>query len=353
LNSKPIKRVLIDLYKTKDLYSGLGQFSINYATELVKAGSEFDFSFLVPRNFNNETIKGRTITASAFRRYIPDLNKGFDLWHSLDQFPSFFPNRETTQILTIHDLNFLTEKNKEKGLEYLDRLQKNLDKASVITTISNYTRKHIEENLRVKGKPIYTIYNGVRIAEGQGVKPAFINNEPFFFSLSVFKAAKNFEVLLPVMRNFKHHKLILAGNNETAYGAAIREKITDLGLKSRVIMPGKISEEEKTWLYQNCDGFLFPSKAEGFGLPVIEAMMFGKPVFLSRYTSLPEIGGDQAFYFDSFDTEHMADIITNGIDRYKTDQPRMEKHIKDHAFKFSWNNSARNYLDLYREILGT
>lgn len=56
-----------------------------------------------------------------------------------------------------------------------------------------------------------------------------------------------------------------------------------------------IEQTEKIWLYRNCQAFLFPSRGEGFGLPVIEAMQFGKAVFISNYTCLPEISNGFAF----------------------------------------------------------
>lgn len=54
-------------------------------------------------------------------------------------------------------------------------------------------------------------------------------------------------------------------------------------------------------LYESCVAFLFPSITEGFGLPVIEAMSFGTPVFLSNSSSLPEVGGNEAFYWNSYE----------------------------------------------------
>ena len=77
------------------------------------------------------------------------------------------------------------------------------------------------------------------------------------------------------------------------------------GLEERIILPGEISDMDKYWLYKNCEAFVFPSMYEGFGLPVIEAMNFGKPVFLSTFSSLPEVGGKYALYWENFDSQLM------------------------------------------------
>jgi glycosyltransferase involved in cell wall biosynthesis len=66
-----------------------------------------------------------------------------------------------------------------------------------------------------------------------------------------------------------------------------------------------VDDSVKAWLLANCEAFLFPSLAEGFGLPPLEAMHFGTPVFLSDRTSLPEVGGTQAGYFREFSASAM------------------------------------------------
>jgi glycosyltransferase involved in cell wall biosynthesis len=122
-----------------------------------------------------------------------------------------------------------------------------------------------------------------------------------------------------------------------------------LGVADRVHLVGPVSNEEKFWYYQHCLAFCFPSKAEGFGLPVLEAMHFGKPVFISRATSLPEIGGDKAYYFDSFDPLAMQEVFEKGMNDYFNNQRTAA--IRQHADSFSWNRAVQEYLDVYRKLL--
>ena len=188
-----MSELLIDLYKIKELYSGLGQFSINFANEIINQSPEgFKITFLTPRNAAVDSIKNFNTTKVSFqKRYIPALNKKYDIWHSLQQFPSHFPNNKTLHVLTVHDLNFLIEKNEIKKVKYLKRLQVNIDKADYITTISEYTRKVIEENINLKGKYIRTIYNGIEDNSNLNLqKPKFAGNSKFFFSIGVFNHRK-------------------------------------------------------------------------------------------------------------------------------------------------------------------
>ncbi|MDE2161264.1 MAG: glycosyltransferase, partial [Burkholderiales bacterium] len=109
-------------------------------------------------------------------------------------------------------------------------------------------------------------------------------------------------------------------------------------------------DAQKAWAYARCSGFLFPSLAEGFGLPPIEAMHFGKPVFLARRSCLPEIGGDAADYFDDFEPAAMRAVVERGLRRAA--EPGRADAVRAHAARFDWDRAADDYLALYRRLLG-
>ena len=85
-------------------------------------------------------------------------------------------------------------------------------------------------------------------------------------------------------------------------------------------------------------------------MPVIEAMLCGKPVFSSRSTSLPEIGGDKAFYWDSFDPSHMAEVFTKGMETFNKNPHAFEKELKEYAARFSWKENTAAYIALYESM---
>jgi glycosyltransferase involved in cell wall biosynthesis len=95
--------------------------------------------------------------------------------------------------------------------------------------------------------------------------------------------------------------------------------------------------------------YIHPSLAEGFGAPVVEAMSFGKPLFLSHLTSLPEIGGDVAFYFKSFDPEHMAEVLYEGLQYFQKNG--LSQKIKERSTHFNWREKAKQYRDVYHSLL--
>ncbi len=350
-----MKEILIDLYKLRNLYSGLGQFSMNFAAELMRQVPEnTGVTFLVPHDFRGRIdAKAGQLRADYQKRYLPAITRSYDIWHSLNQFPSHFPNRRTIQILTVHDLNFLVEKSPQKCRKYLTRLQGNVDRADYITSISQSTRKVLEDNIDLKGKKVRVIYNGVSVGNGlNGSKPEYVKRRNFFFSIGVFSRKKNFHVLLPMMKYFRDRQLIIAGDNNSSYGEYIASQIERYRLKESVVTPGIISEAEKSWLYSNCEAFLFPSVAEGFGLPVVEAMKSGSPLFLNKIDSLYEVAGEDAYYFPSFDEKDMYSLINQRLSFPGSGGYERLSNAQRHASAFTWERCIEEYLSLYREVLG-
>jgi len=77
-------------------------------------------------------------------------------------------------------------------------------------------------------------------------------------------------------------------------------------------------------------------------------MSFGKPILLSNKTSLPEVGGDDAFYWDNFDPEYMVDVLNKSLDKYNSDKDFYTNKFIERSKKFDWEKSAKEYLDIYK-----
>lgn len=273
-----------------------------------------------------------------------------DLWHCFYQGTPYWPkNKSTKVVLTIHDLNFIYKYSGWKLRGELNKLQRQVTLADSIVAISEYTKAETLRHLKVDEKKISVIYNGLSKTPGEGVKPTGVPDSKFFFSLGIITSKKNFHVLIPFLKE-SNEILVIAGDKESDYARQIIAQAKSLGVSDRVILTGVVSEEEKTWLYRNCEAFLFPSVAEGFGLPVIEAMSYGKPVFCSNMTSLPEIGGPHAYYFSNFEPHHMEGVIKKGMEEYCS-SPQKEEEIKKWASRFSWEGAAKDYLKIYHSLL--
>ena len=348
-----MKSLLLDIYKTNKLHSGLGQFSLNFHNALLENHGNWDLEFLIPSNFQyqNENI-ANYMKVDLFNRYFPNLGSKPSLWHSLQQFPSHQPPKGCKQILTVHDLNFLIEKEEHKAKKYLHRLQSNIDRADIITSISHYTRNVLSENIDLKGKKVHVIHNGVLLQEfPESSRPLSAKADKFFFSIGIFSEKKNFHSLLPLFQKLKGQHLFIAGDHQTEYGKRLKKEIDSMGLSEQVHILGKIKEEDKYWYYKNCEAFLFPSMAEGFGMPLIEAMSQGKAVFASDKCSLPEIGGDAAFYWENFDPNHMLQVLERGLEKKRQNPQEFAKRQMQQAAQFSWEKCIQDYLNLYEQCL--
>lgn len=349
-------QILVDLYKTYNPYSGLGDFSVNFYREIDRRKDlPFDLTYLVPPGFSvpDQVSPGRTYrTITRLDRYLPRRHDPPALWHSLYQKPTHPPHPKSLQVMTVHDLNFLIEREGTGRERALRRLQKSVDRADVLVAISEYTRETMLENLELRGKEVRVIYNGVRLdSHPEEPRPDFLPERPFFLWIGVHAAKKNTHVLLPLLHHFPEHALVLAGRHTTGYGNRLREEATALGVADRVIFPGTITAAEKYRLLADCDAFFFPSLAEGFGLPVIESLLAGRPTFTSDRTSLPEIGGGHTFLWRSFETEEMASVLAEGLASYRSNPGHHSEVYRTYGSRFSWERSIDCSLNLYGEIL--
>jgi glycosyltransferase involved in cell wall biosynthesis len=97
--------------------------------------------------------------------------------------------------------------------------------------------------------------------------------------------------------------------------------------------------------------FVFPSLDEGFGIPILEAFWFGKPVFTSNRASMPEIAGPFAYYWNSFDADELISVFQAGLNEIEQLNEGGKEDAKQYAAQFTWSNTAQKYLSLYRQLL--
>lgn len=346
--------VLIDLDRLKDITTGLGQVAYNFGRIVSQLNdNDLHFTFLVPEKFKG--YFGNKVDYEAIslkRRLFPDLCKKYDLWYTIHQDSKLYPDSRTPYILTINDLNFLGEKSPGKAQRRLAVLQRKVDKATAIITISQYTADVVKANLKTADIPIRVVYCGVEVEEFPGaVRPSFAPDGDLLFSVGVVQAKKNYMVLLEFMQLLPvNYKLIIAGNKAGPFSAELEKRIAELELTDRIILPGIISDADKYWMYTHCKAVLFPSRFEGMGFPPVEAMRFGKPVFASTYSSIPEVSGDKAYYWENFDPDYMAGIFLENIQRFYENHALAGK-LKEYSMRYTWAENARSLISLFKSVL--
>jgi len=297
-------RVLVDHNRLKDATTALGQVPYHFGNTLSQIDDEeLHFTYLVPEKFKN--FFGNKVdyeVISLKRRFFPSLCPKYDLWYTIHQDSKLFPDKKTPYIITINDLNFLGEKSSVKAKKRLATLQRKVDRSVAITCISQYTADEVKKSLNTGTIPVHVVYCGVEVEEfPEAQRPSYVPDGDLLFSIGVIQPKKNTMVLLEFMKNIPDkYKLIIAGNKAGTYSIELEKRIQELGLQDRIILPGKISDADKYWMYVNCKAVLFPSKFEGMGFPPVEAMRFGKPVFASTLSSIQEVSGNNAYYWENF-----------------------------------------------------
>lgn len=350
---KTPQHVLIDLSVLKNFNCGLGQVAYNYGMYLKEHPiSDINITLLLPKQYIGKFgdhvnyVRSRKIYRS-----MPWLIPQIGVWHSIHQLSSFQPPHSVLTLLTIHDLNFMYEKEERKANKYLKKILNEIKYANKITAISQYTKNDIHRIIR-SDLDIEVIYNGVEfLNKEEAVHPSFPIDEskPFLFTIGEIKPKKNFHVLLDVMKLMPEYNLYLAGKDDTPYANDIRQRIVNENI-TNVFLTSTITQQEKIWFYDHCYAFVFPSLFEGFGLPIIEALMFGKPVISSQETSLKEIGNNSVFFLDNFTPEHIKQVIQEKTD-YFYQHPELAEQNKQYAHSFSYEKHMQRYIEIYREML--
>lgn len=328
------KSILIDFEKIKDPYSGLGQVCLHLKTYLDQ--SPLEIKYWMP--------KGLMKAAKKFKFLIPQS----DIFHAIHQDSPYIPSRKNTKLVfTVHDLNYLTQNKKASRLKkYKKNFQKNLDRAEIITFISEFARQDALSQFRLDINKTQVIYNGISLGNTQETPP-FIPDQKFLFSVGTVLPKKNFHVLIDMMKLLPEYSLVIAGTKHSPYAQDMMEKIKKEGLSHQIFLVGTIDEPHKVWYYKHACAFIFPSLLEGFGLPIAEAMSLGLPLFLSTKTSIPEVGGPDAYYFENFESQHMAQVFKDGMNDFNEEK---RARLLERSKLFSWEKAAFDYQEIYKKL---
>jgi glycosyltransferase involved in cell wall biosynthesis len=336
-------------------HTGLYYYCKHLGRALVETSNEQnEFCFYTPRSigkiFGDEQCY---IEQRAIHKYLfPDV-RNIEVWHSTHQSSEYSPiDKKVKIVLTIHDLNYLYDKSKSeaKRFNYIAQLKKKIQRADHIVAISNFTLADVQKFFDLKDKSYNVIYNGCNIDEIKNLSlPQQVPPAPFLFTIGTITDKKNFHVLPPLLSRNEMYLVIAGITQSKEYQEKIISTAKQFKVADRIIFTGPVSENDKQWYLKHCTAFVFPSISEGFGLPVVEAMYFGKPVLLSTHTSLPEIGGSAAYYFKSFDEVEMQNTLNDCLHHFENN--KCIDAIKDRASLFNWNKSAEEYRSVYKNLL--
>lgn len=349
-----MKTVVVDFSNLDDM-SGFGEIARNYCPRLAAADVPgLHFIFILPERHRGAFGSHVDyVSREHLKREIQAYRRQIDLWHAThQQFRYRLRGRGIVQLLTVHDLNYLHEKHGIHLLRHQIEMPWMIRRSDAVTVISEYVKHDVETHIPFLNKPLTVIYNGIDdVEQGAQSRPSFAAEaDRFFLCIGQVREKKNIHTLVPMMQYFPARKLFICGANHWAYADHIRSLIAP-GDQGRILLTGKVSDNEKRWLYAHADALLFPSRLEGFGIPVLEAMRFGTKVFSSRYSCMPEICSGHASYWDSYEPEAMARVVEEGLAGWSRDGAAAEA-AKAYSQSFNYDRYTREYVSLYRRLLG-
>lgn len=350
-----MKTVLVDFSNYDDM-SGFGEIVRNYCPRLAAMHpTDMKFVFILPQRHHGEFGSHVDyISRENVKRDISRYPGTIDLWHATDQqFRYRRHQKGTLQLLTVHDLNYLHEKHGIHLLRHQIEMPWLIRRSDVVTVISEYVKRDVEAHIPFLNKEPLVIYNGISDIESRPqVRPPFVENDDvkFFLCMGQVREKKNIHTVVPMMKFFPDHQLFICGANHWAYSDHIRSLIAPAD-RDRILLTGKIADEEKNWLYAHAEALLFPSRLEGFGIPVLEAMRFGTKVFSSRYSCLPEVCATHASYWDCYEPEAMAAVVREGLSRWNRHGAEAQA-ARDYSRSFNYDRYTQQHIALYKDLLG-
>jgi len=255
------------------------------------------------------------------------------------------------RVITIHDLTYkrFPELLQKETLQNLDRqMMREIALADAVICVSESTRRDLLQFYQVDPRRVHTIRSGIAPLPEPLPVPGLPKRYILF--VSTIEPRKNLAVLLDAFEQLRGEydgSLVVAGR--LGWKAEdIARRLQQTGIVHLDYLP----PAQLATVYRNADVFVFPSIYEGFGFPLLEAMAQGVPSIAARSSSLPEVGGDAALYFDPLSALELADALRRvlGDENLRRD---LIARGRDRAAQFRWDVAARQTLRVIREVAST
>jgi len=364
-------RIALDVSPLANNRAGIGTYVAHLLTALVRIAPEHDYWFYTPQPLPEKDLE--VFSAHPHVRIVqcPAVLMGLrarwdqaDIFHGLN-----FKLRACGRyggIVTIYDLSVdrlgLPSRKLFGQRRSFLRTRRTALRASRVVTISSHSAADIVELYGVPRERIAIVSPAVGPEFAPVAEPAVIvavkarygiHRDAYVLSGGGAEPRKNIVRLVeafgraPRLRDTMH--LVVVGGMDRG-AEAIRAAIGRAGLEPAVVFPGHVPLNDLRALYAGCALFAFPSLYEGFGMPPLEAMACGAPVVSSNASSLPEVLGDAALLVDPRDPEAWARAMTQVLDDANLREDLRRKGAL-RVKAFSWERSAGDLIQVYREVL--
>jgi glycosyltransferase involved in cell wall biosynthesis len=330
-----------------------------------KVGQENKPDFLL--DITNTRIKtpAATIFKSLWRSsgIVADLKRDeINLYHGLSQeLPLGIKNSGIKTVVTIHDLIYL------KYPEYFGLINRKIyawkastacKTADLIIAVSEQTKTDLIQHFNVSPQKIEVVYQGCdpifRILQNDAIKEAVRTKhqlpEKYILSVGTVETRKNLLLAVKALKNIPAEFYLVVVGKQTKYADEIKKYLVKEALQNRVLFLADASFQDLPAIYQLATVFVYPSRYEGFGIPIVEALSCETPVIAATGSCLEEAGGPDSIYVDPDDEIAFAKQINLVL---ADDQLKLKMKIKglEYVRQFEKKNIAQNLMNVYHQAI--
>jgi glycosyltransferase involved in cell wall biosynthesis len=360
-------KIVIAAWYLKDFNVGIGRYCRGLITALGQVDKENEYHVLMPavayrfpqfKNVQYHVIRVPPFKRRVWEQVAPQLVGRYDVLH--------FPHDSSVAwkrgkfVITIHDVKpllFGTLRPRRGLNNFVERLliPDRQEQADHVLTVSECSRRDIMERLRFPAERVSVVYPGIDRDQFKPdcSEPSRSTPRPYILCVAGSDPTKNVETLLDAFAQLpcelrEAHDVVLVGDLRRRQD--VRDRVDRLGIAAQTKFAGMIADPQLVSLYQHARVFVFPSRYEGFGFPVLEAMACGCPVITSNAASLPEVVGDAALLADPSD----SDGFVRHLERVLVDED-LRRMLRgkglNRAAQFSWERTARETLRVFERVM--
>ncbi len=353
--------------------TGLGSYGRTLVNDLIRKGEEIDIHLYAPDK-GREDLRGQIIEGAQFHYPLSTLNSklytsywrshgilkdlqcdGIQVFHGLSgELPIGLRKAGIKSVVTIHDLIFMRHPEYYQWIDtkiYEWKFRKTLKEADRIIAISERTKQDIMELGGISDERIRVIYQSYAPRFSQTVDPSRVAAvrqryhlpDRFILNVGTIERRKNLRLAaeaLPLLPSDIH---LVAVGRQTKYAREIPQS-------DRIHLLSGVPDDDLAVIYHLAEAFVYPSRYEGFGIPIIEAIAAGLPVVACTGSCLEEAGGPACLYVDPDDVEGMAEAITAVL----KDADGCDERIRlsqEYIQRFRGLDVAGQVLELYKELV--
>lgn len=346
MKTKIETKIIIDGRSMTTQMSGISRYTLELIKSYINRYGENNVVIIV-----NDTIpylKYKYIICPYKRHSIIDTirfsiflsKQEYQIYHSGDMIGPFWHKKNKYHIITCHDLMYFTVPNFFNMNPFKTLLRKLrikelfkyiISDADRIISVSKTTH---DDLLRIFKKESIILREGINLIKHDNNNSSLyknLKNNTFFLYVGLGSPHKNINFLINAFLASKTtKKLVICGKGH-------------IPIKSnRIIYTGYIEDKDLDYLYRNCAAFIFPSKYEGFGLPILEALSYHCKVFSSNAGSLGEFSNEVISFFNPYQKDELIKLIEN-CDNIQIDIPKIDKYLT----YFNWENIWKEYHEKY------